>query len=333
MAGAVRPRVGAADDGGAPHQPVPAGIVAQPVRELVILDQAVRIERAHGQQRQAAVAAKRAGDQQQPVHLHPGVAGQEIADVLVALKPLQQAARSGRCADRGQHARGGDQGRVCRERRAHGVQGCGFQQGVGVDGQHQFGGALGAGDIERLGLAAMWQPQPAQRRVEGAGWAYLAQRGHRKAVPIHQHGSGVVARAVIGDQDRLGGAGLGQQGSERGRQHGGFVVRGDDDGRRWQGGGRSSVSSSEGGDWTQQRERLPEHEGQQHRVVQDVDQPGGPREQPAAAECACEQHHPQQQGRAMDRPAPPRGGRRREARRECGPPARKLLFDPGNGHR
>ena len=62
------------------------------VDELVVLDQAGGIEAAHVDHRLAPEAREGARDEQQPVDLHPRVAGQEVADVLVGLEPLEGAA-------------------------------------------------------------------------------------------------------------------------------------------------------------------------------------------------------------------------------------------------
>jgi len=139
-----------------------ACVPVQAVDQLVVFHQAVAIEAAHGEHGFAPEAREGTRHQQQAVELRPGVARQEVADVLVGLEPLEDAAAPVLAADRGDDAGGGDQMGVLGEGLSHRSDRLGRQQGVAVHRQHDVGLHGAQGLVECAGLAAMGQAQPAQ---------------------------------------------------------------------------------------------------------------------------------------------------------------------------
>ena len=90
------------------------------VHHLIIFDQTFGIESADPDQRVAAKPGEGTRNQQQAVRLHPCIARQEIADILIRLEPLEDAARARRWADRAEHAGRRRKMRFALERLAHG---------------------------------------------------------------------------------------------------------------------------------------------------------------------------------------------------------------------
>ena len=239
---------------------------------------------------------------------------------------MQQAAGDRDVALRSEDAGGCDQRRISGKCLLHRAERLGFEQGVGVYGEHQFRFDDAAGDVQRVSLAAMGKAQPAKRRVERARRAQLAHRRGDQAVMAAQQGGGAVAGAVVGDEDVHGRADLSQQGAQGLRQDALLVVGRDNDG-----GGREEG----GGGWlraVEQGQGLPEDEHQEHRVVTDIRQAGGPGEQTAAAEGPDEQQRPEQQRAAMDQPAPQGGGRRSIPGGDDRPLRRQVLFNQLGSH-
>ena len=63
----------------------------------------------------------------------------------------------------------------------------------------------------------------------GAGRAHRAERGCRETISRDEDRGGLVARAVVGNEDQLRRFGLREQGGERDRQNRRLVVGGDED--------------------------------------------------------------------------------------------------------
>ncbi len=112
-----------AEDAKAPVEAAVDGAAAQSMDELVVLDQAGRVEAADGDHRAAAKASERARDEEQALDLHPRVARQKVADVLVGLEPLETAAGERVPAHRRDDASDGDERGLGGEGAAHRADG------------------------------------------------------------------------------------------------------------------------------------------------------------------------------------------------------------------
>ena len=159
--------------------------------QLVVLNHAGRVKPADRQHRLAPEARERAGDEQQRVHLVPGVARQEVADIFVSLEEFEEAARNGFAADGRQHPGRRDERFVDHESVSHRPAGAGVQQRIAVDREDKLGVRREQGGVEGAGLASVWQAQPAQGGMRGARAARRAECGRRKPVIAGEHGGGV----------------------------------------------------------------------------------------------------------------------------------------------
>ena len=209
-----------------------ARVAVQAVDELVVFDQAVLIEATHLEHRVAAETGKGARDQQQAVEPCPRIPRQEIADVLVGLEPLEDAAAPVLPTHGRDHAGGRHEVAVLHEGAAHGLDGATFQQGVAVDREHDVSADGAKRLVEGSGLAALRQSQPSQAGHARARGAQPAQRGCPQAPEFRQEGLGVIAGAIVGNDDLIRAVGLIQKGLDGHRQHGRFIVRGHDHGQR-----------------------------------------------------------------------------------------------------
>ena len=128
-----------AEDAEAPIQAALTGVAVHAMDQLVVLDEADVIEPADIDDGAPPKPRKSPGDQLQAVDAHPRVPAEEIANVLVSLKPLQHPARqrrpTNRCDDPGNTGQFGFTGKGL----AHSTNGLRFRDGVGVDGQHDVG--------------------------------------------------------------------------------------------------------------------------------------------------------------------------------------------------
>src|SRR5664279_4167163 len=93
-------RLGAAEDAKAPVEPAVDRVATHAVDELVVFDEAGRIEAADADHRAAPKAREGARDEEQAADLHPRKAREEVADVFVGLEPFEAAAGERWLADR-----------------------------------------------------------------------------------------------------------------------------------------------------------------------------------------------------------------------------------------
>jgi hypothetical protein len=137
---------------------------------------------------------------------------------------------------------------------AHRCDGVGLEQGVGIHRQHHVLCDQRQGGVHGPRLAAARQPQPVDLGVaglDGAQWRGL------QPIKLGQHLWRGVGRAVVGDQDAIGGIGLGKQGLKRHRQHQRLVAGGDDHRQRHLGGACDGLGRA-----SEQGQGQPEGEGE-----------------------------------------------------------------------
>jgi len=292
-----------------------AGVATHAVDEFVVLHQTDIVEAADFDHRRTPKAREGAGYQLQTVDTHPCVPAEEVPDVFIGLEELPGLTGARRLAYRSDDSGDTDELGLTAKGLAHSINRFALEQGVAVDGDHDFGTRFDDGGIECPRLAAMRQPQPDDRRRADVDGRSATHVGLGEPESGAEHLRGGVGGAVVSDDDLVRRIRLIKQRAERCRQHGRFVFRRHQSGKAQADGGviRRVSCRSESLD-------VPCGKRLQRDVIGQVRQADRPREYSATAEGEQEQRHPYRQHRSVNehadrrRPGWSEPGREPEAR-------------------